>query len=187
MLALIVFTLVALVVVIGIVSVASSPGKVKVGDDGVLVVDLSRQYKEQKQSNPLGGLVANADDIPGLYILVQLIDHAKTDESIKGIYIKCNGNANGYAASEEIRNALLNFKKSKKFVIAYGEMISQDAYYVATVADKVYCNPKGIVEWKGLSSTLVFFKGTLEKLDIKPQIFYAGKFKSATEPFRNIK
>src|ERR671920_746599 len=68
--------------------------------------------------------------------------------------------------------------------VAYGEVISQKAYYVASAADRIYCNPKGSVEWKGFASTLFFLKGTLEKLEIQPQIFYAGKFKSATEPLR---
>jgi protease-4 len=113
-----------------------------------------------------------------------MIDYAKTDNSVKGIYMKCDDNANGYAASEELRNALIDYKKSKKFVIAYGDVISQKAYYVATAADKVYCNPKGLLDWRGMASTLFFVKGALERLEIQPQIFYAGKFKSATEPLR---
>jgi protease-4 len=113
-----------------------------------------------------------------------MIAFAKGDSAIKGIYIKCEENANGFAASEEIRNAIIDFKQSKKFVIAYGDVISQKAYYVANVADKVYCNPQGTMEWKGMATTLMFLKGTLEKLEIEPQIFYAGKFKSATEPLR---
>ena len=89
-----------------------------------------------------------------------------------------------FASSEEIRNALLDFKKSKKFVIAFGDIISQGAYYVASAADKIYANPVGAVDWSGFNMDVVFVKGTLEKLKIEPQIFYAGKFKSATETFR---
>ncbi|HTS45889.1 MAG TPA: signal peptide peptidase SppA, partial [Puia sp.] len=89
--------------------------------------------------------------------------------------------------SEEIRNALLDFKKSGKFVYAYGDLISQKAYYVGNVADKIYCNPKGGVDWRGFATVIPFLKGTLQKLEIEPQIFYAGKFKSATEPFREEK
>jgi protease-4 len=186
-LALFFFSLLSVFILIIIIAGASSPKKGDVGSKAILLLDLTKQYKEQRQENPLTDFVPDAEDIPGLYELTRLIHHAKSDSAVKGIYIKCNGNANGFAASQEIRNALLDFKTSKKFVVAYGEYISQDAYYVASLADKIYCNPKGIVEWKGLSTTLPFFKGTLEKLEIKPQIFYAGKFKSATEPFRESK
>src|SRR6185503_8108498 len=89
-----------------------------------------------------------------------------------------------FASSNEIRNALLDFKQGGKFVIAHGDMINQKAYGVANVADKIYVSPQGIVEWFGFSMSIAFLKGTLEKLDIEPQIFYAGKFKSATEPLR---
>ena len=91
------------------------------------------------------------------------------------------------ASSEEFRKAILDFKKSKKFVIAYGEAMDQKSYYVATAADKVYCHPNGGIEWGGFSVTLFFMKGLLDKLGIEPQVFYAGKFKSATEPFRVTK
>ncbi|MBS1656219.1 MAG: signal peptide peptidase SppA, partial [Bacteroidetes bacterium] len=94
---------------------------------------------------------------------------------------------NGSASSEEIRNALLDFKQSKKFIIAQGDVLSQKAYYIADVADKLYANPSGFVEWSGFSVDYAFLKGTLDKLEIEPQIFYAGKFKSATEPFRTDK
>ena len=86
--------------------------------------------------------------------------------------------------TEEIRNALIDFKKSHKFIYAYGDVISLKAYYVANVADKIYCNPKGGVEWQGLTSVMSYLKGSLDKLEIQPEIFYAGKFKSATEPLR---
>ncbi|HMI59988.1 MAG TPA: signal peptide peptidase SppA, partial [Puia sp.] len=112
---------------------------------------------------------------------------AKEDSAIKGIYLKCNNNPNGFASNEELRYALADFKKSGKFIYAYGDMISQKAYYVATVADKIYCNPKGDVEWKGFSTQMMYLKGALQKLEIEPQIFYAGKFKSATEPLREEK
>ncbi|MCY7420892.1 MAG: signal peptide peptidase SppA [Chitinophagaceae bacterium] len=185
--ALAVFTLIAFLIFFVIVAGITTPAKPQIGDKAVLTIDLSKQYKEQRQDNPLGALVSKEEDVPSLYEVVSMIRFAKSDSSIKGIYIKCNTNANGYAASQEIRNAIADYKKIGKFVYAYGEVISQGAYYVASVADKVYCNPKGMVEWNGLSTTLIFFKGTLEKLQIQPQIFYAGKFKSATEPFREYK
>ncbi|MBA4139045.1 MAG: signal peptide peptidase SppA [Segetibacter sp.] len=185
LLALIIFSLVGFLILVGIISSAATSGKPDINSDAVLVVDLTKQYKEQKDESILSSFTSNSDnDIPGLYDVVRMIDYAKTDNSVKGIYIKCDDNANGYAASEELRNALIDYKKSKKFVIAYGDVISQKAYYVATAADKVYCNPKGLLDWRGMASTLFFVKGALERLEIQPQIFYAGKFKSATEPLR---
>ena len=83
---------------------------------------------------------------------------------------------NDFATSEKIRNALLAFKRSGKFIIAYSEMMNQKSYHTANVADKMYVNPKGFFDWTGFSSELLFVKGTLEKLDIEPQIFYAGKY-----------
>ncbi len=184
-LALIIFTLIGVLIMFGTIASAMSDNKPDIGSKGVLVVDLTKGYKEQKSDNPINTLTGNTDEnVPGLYDVVRMIAHAKKDSSIKGIYIKSDDNANGFAASEELRNALADFKQSRKFVIAYGDVLSQKAYYIASVADKLYCNPKGTVDWRGLESTLLFLKGTLEKLEIEPQIFYAGKFKSATEPLR---
>lgn len=184
-LALIIFVLVGFLIVIGIASSLTSDQKPQLGSKGVLVVDLTKEYKEQKADNPLNILRGNGDEnVPGLYDVVRMIAYAKKDSAVKGIYIKSDDNANGFAASEELRNAIIDFKQSKKFVIAFGDVLSQKSYYVASAADKLYCNPKGTVDWRGLESTLLFLKGTLEKLEIEPQIFYAGKFKSATEPLR---
>ncbi len=125
--------------------------------------------------------------MPGLYDVIRLLRHAGEDSAIKGIYLKCNGDPNGFATNEELRHALQDFKKTGKFVYAYGDGITQKAYYVAAVADKIYCNPKGDLEWKGFSTEMLYLKGALQKLEIEPQIFYAGKFKSATEPLREEK
>lgn len=184
-LALLIFTVVAIFILLAVVAGVATPDKPVVGSKAVLLLDLTKQYKEQEEDNPVNFITGNADDnVPGLYDVVRMIAFAKKDSAIKGIYINCEDNANGFAASEELRNAIIDFKQSRKFVIAYGDVISQKAYYVANAADKVYCNPQGSMEWKGMSSTIMFLKGTLEKLEIEPQIFYAGKFKSATEPLR---
>ncbi|MDQ6813231.1 MAG: signal peptide peptidase SppA [Bacteroidota bacterium] len=185
LLSLIIFVLIVVLIVIGMVASATSGDKPEIGSKAVLIVDLTKQYKEQKEDDPLNFIRGNADEnVPGLYDVVRMIEYAKGDSAIKGIYVKADENANGFAASEEIRNALLDFKKSRKFIIAFGDVISQKAYYVASAADKLYCNPKGTVDWRGLETTLFFLKGALDKLEIEPQIFYAGKFKSATEPLR---
>jgi protease-4 len=185
LLALIVFVFIGVLIVIGMVANATSADKPDVGNKAVLLLDLTKEYKEQKADDVFNLIRGNADEnVPGLYDVVRMIEHAKSDSSVKGIYIKAEDNANGFATSEELRNALSDFKKSHKFVIAFGDVISQKAYYVASVADKLYCNPKGTVDWHGLATTLFFMKGALDKLEIEPQIFYAGKFKSATEPLR---
>jgi protease-4 len=187
LLAMIVFVVVVVIILVGVASVIISPGRSSVGSKAVLVVDLGQTYKEQTQDNPLSDLSEDEYDIPGLYDVVRLIRHAKEDSAVHGIYLKCNGDPNGFATNEEIRNALADFKKSGKFVYAYGDMIVQKAYYVAGIADKIYCNPKGNLEWKGFATEMMYLKGGLDRWEIQPQIFYAGKFKSATEPLRETK
>ncbi|HSF46187.1 MAG TPA: signal peptide peptidase SppA [Chitinophagaceae bacterium] len=154
----------------------------------VLFIDLAKSYGEKKVLNPFLEFTGNAEnEIPTLYELVRLVQRAKSDSLIKGIYVKAEMNRNGYAASEELRNALTDFKSSGKFVVAYGDYISQQAYHVANVATRIYINPKGIFEWTGFAVEYVYFKNLLKRLEIEPQIFYDGKFKSATEPFREEK
>jgi len=185
LLALIVFSILGVMVLIGIAASASSSDKPVIGSDAVLVLDLSKPYKETVQENPFASLATDGDfETPSLFDMVRLIEHAKLDANVKGIYILASSNVNGFGASEEIRKALLDFRKSKKFVVAYGETISQKGYAVANVAQKIFVHPQGGLEWAGFSSNLVFLKGMLDKLEIKPEIFYAGKFKSATEPLR---
>lgn len=188
LLAFVVVVLVAFFIVAGMIAGLTSQEKSDTGKKAVLVLDLSQQFHEQKQDNFLADLGSdNQYDIPGLYDIVRLLSHAKSDSAVKGIYIKCGANSNGFATSEEIRSALLDFKKSGKFIYAYGDIIPQKAYYVANVADKIYCNPQGGVDWKGFGIEETFLKEALNKLEIEPQIFYAGKFKSATEPLREEK
>ena len=187
-LALIVFMIIGILFFIGWISAIASSDKVRIGNKAVLVVDLSVPYQERMIDNPLADLgSADQYDIPGMYDVVRIIRKASEDSNVKGIYLKCNGNNNGFAGSEEIRNALAAFHHTGRFIYAYGDVIAQKAYYVGSVADKVYCNPKGGVDWRGFAVQLAFLKKTLDKLEIQPQIFYAGKFKSATEPLREEK
>lgn len=188
LLALIIFTVIGVFILLGIIASATTADKPVVGRDAVLVLDLSSEFKEQSKDNPLDALLNGIEnEVPSLYDMVRMIRYAKSDSAIKGIYVLCGNNRNGFAASEELRKALVDFKTSKKFVLAYGEAISQKGYYIGTAADRIYCHPQGGVEWFGYSSSLIFLKGMLDKLEIQPQIFYAGKFKSATEPLRETK
>jgi protease-4 len=191
LLALIAFTLVVVFFTLGFVStIAGSIAggqHVETGGNAVLVLDLGQPFGEKPVEDLLAGFSDNRYNTPGVYDVVRLIRYAKTDSSVRGIYIKAGSNANGFGTSEEIRNALSDFKKSHKFIYAYGDVISLKAYYASNIADKIYCNPKGGLEWRGLTSVMYYFKGALDKLQIQPEIFYAGKFKSATEPLRTEK
>jgi protease-4 len=188
LLAIIVFSVIGFFIFLALIAGLASSDKPLVEKNSVLVLNIGQQFREQELDNPLAELSGNAElSVPGVYDVVRLIDKAAKDDKIKGIYLLSGLNPNGFATSEEIRNALVSFKSSGKFIIAYSEMMNQKAYHVANVADKVYVNPKGFFDWTGFNAGLLFLKGTLEKLDIEPQIFYAGKFKSATEPFRTDK
>jgi len=191
LLALVVFAVLGFFILVGMISglagSLASGAETHIDGKAVLLVDLSESYAEKPVPDALAGFSESRYNTPGVYDVIRMIRYAKSDSAVKGIYIKANSNNNGFGTSEEIRNALLDFKKSGKFIIAYGETISFRAYYAANVADKVYCNPKGGVDWRGLTSTLAFIKGSLDKLEIEPEIFYAGKFKSATEPLRATK
>lgn len=185
LLAIFVFCILGIFILVGLIAGASSSEKPEIGSKGVLLLDLSKTFKEQSVENPFAMLSNNNDaEVPSLYDVIRMLKHAKNDSAIKGIYIQCSNNPNGYAASEELRKAVVDFKQSKKFVIAYGETITQKGYYIGSAADKIYCHPQGGLEWSGFSSNMLYLKGMLDKLEIQPQIFYAGKFKSATEPLR---
>ncbi|RYY55056.1 MAG: signal peptide peptidase SppA [Chitinophagaceae bacterium] len=184
LLALVVFTVLVFFFFAGFLGGLASKSAVRVSVNSVLVLDPSQHFGEQKKSNPLGVLSAAQQDTPGLYDVLRLISRAASDNKIQGIYLVANSNANSFSSSEEIRSALLAFKKSGKFVIAHADVLTQAAYSIANVADKIYVSPQGFVEWSGYSLDYLFLKGALDKLEIQPQIFYAGKFKSATEPLR---
>ena len=188
LLALILFTVIGVFILIGIATSAASSEKPAIGNKAVLVLNFDVPFKEQYEEDPFKSIFRNtAEDVPSLFEVIQLLDHAKSDSSIKGVYLQCADNANGFAASEEIRKAIINFKQSGKYVLAHGEVISQKGYYIGSAADAIYCNPQGGLDWVGFSSNLFFLKGMLDRLEIQPQIFYAGKFKSATEPLRETK
>lgn len=183
LLALVVFFGLIFVLFFGIAGALLSEEQVKVDPRSVLVIDLSKNLSDRKIDDPFAELSGD-ESYPSLSTTIMLIRNAAKDSLIKGVYLIAKDNGNGAASSTELRVALNEFKQSKKFIIAYGDYISQSALATASLADKIYCNPKGMVEWQGMSVEYVFFKSLLDRLEIKPQIFYAGKFKSATEPFR---
>ncbi len=159
--------------------------KMSIKPNSVLQMRLNYPINERSPDNPFENFdFANFEPEfrLGLNDILKNIEKAKEDNNIKGIYLDLSSIPAGFATINEIRNALLDFKSSGKFIITYGEVYTQGAYYLASVADNVYINPNGIFSFKGLSSTSVFLKKTLEKLELEPQIFKVGKFKSAVEP-----
>ncbi len=175
---------------IGIVSVSMSSlnddKKVKVKENSILKINLAEiSVVERTSENPLEGLNFSGD-LPKSIELKQVLDNiekAKTDKNIKAIYINTPYVSAGLSQIEEIRNKLLEFKQTGKSIISYSEVYNQAAYYLSSVANKIYLNPEGIVELKGLSASIMFYKGLLNKLDIDVQIIRHGKFKGAVEPF----
>lgn len=168
-------------------SVESTAGKkVKIEDNSVLHLTLNKPIKDRTSDNPFEnfdfGSMESQNGL-GLDKILASIKKAKTDDKIKGIYLDLTTIPAGMATLEEIRAALVDFKKSKKWIISYAELYTQSSYYIASVADKICVNPAGIVEHRGLSSELMFFKNALEKLDVDMQIIRHGKFKSAVEPY----
>ena len=178
--------LLLIVLITAIVSSAGSDGKVSVASNSVLHISLDYPINERTDKNPLAELDFLGFESKkklGLNEILKGIEAAKSDDHIKGIYLDASSLSSGMATMEEVRNALLDFKKSGKFIIAYSEVYSQGAYYLATTADKIYLNPEGMIDFRGLSSEIMFFKGALEKLDIEAQIIKVGTYKSAVEPF----
>ena len=179
---------VIIVTLIGVLSASSEYQKKekKIDKNTILKIDLSTQVVERASSNPLSDLdLLNPEPKKQLELktILDNIEKAKFDDNIIAIYINSPFVNAGLSQTEEIRNKLLEFKKTGKPIIAYSEVYSIKNYFLASVADKIYMNPLGVIDHKGLSATVMFFKGLLEKLNIDLQIFRLGKFKSAIEPF----
>jgi protease IV len=164
--------------------------EVVVNDNSVLTMTLASDIPDRASDNPFESFdfaTFESLKILGLNDILKTIEKAKNDERIKGIYLDLSYIPAGMANIEEIRNKLIEFKKSGKFIVSYSSGYSQKAYYIASVSDKIYMNPQGSIEWKGLNTQVMFFKGALDKLGVEAQIFRHGQFKSAVEPFMSDK
>lgn len=178
--------LLLIIMVTAMISSAGSDRKADLSANTVLHLSLNNPVSERTDKSPLGNfdfMGFTSEKSLGLNDILANIRSAKTNDNIKGIYLDVTSMPTGFASTEEIRNALIDFKKSKKFLIAYSEIYSQSAYYLASVADKIYLNPEGILDFRGLSSEITFLKGALDKLDIEAQVIKVGTYKSAVEPF----
>ena len=174
--------------IIGVISilgmVASSDSTPKVKDNSVLVLNLNGVMQERSQDDIYSFLTGGEVSSLGLDDLAEAIDKAKTDDNVKGIYIEAGMFApDGPASVQALRDKLVDFKKSGKWIVAYGEHYTQSAYWLCSVADKVIVNPEGIVDWHGLCTETMYFKDLMAKFGVKMQIAKVGKFKSAVEPF----
>ncbi len=181
--ALTIFSVLSFFIFIGVFSALTAEKPVEVEGNSVLHLKLNKPIDEMEQENPLEEIFPVSPEILGLIQLKEAISKAKEDDNIKGIYLNAPYVQAGIATVEELREALLDFKTSGKFVVAYGEFFTEGAYYLASVADKVYLHPEGELELNGLSANLAFFKGMLEKLEIEPQVFRVGDFKSYVETY----
>lgn len=147
----------------------------------VLEIDLTGIINDRVEENPFDFLFGEVKSY-GLNDILSAIKKAKDNDKIEGIYLKAGFVQTGPASAQQIRDALRSFKESGKFIVAYGDNYSQRAYYISSVADKVFMNPEGILEFQGMSSSIQFDKGLFEKLGIEWQVFKVGTFKSAVEP-----
>ncbi|QIL41179.1 signal peptide peptidase SppA [Pedobacter sp. HDW13] len=185
-LSMVIIFIICFVIVVGVISSIDNDKTVIVSNNSVLFLNLDQAITERTPKNPFGNLPivgGEEKDGIGLNDFLKSVQRAKTDDNIKCIYLNVSSPNAGFATLREVRNALIDFKKSHKKIIAYSEVYTQGAYYLASVADKVYLNPEGALEFKGFSSELTFFKGTLEKVGVEMQVIRVGNYKSAVEPF----
>lgn len=181
-------------ILIGILSViANSIGSETVAPlktAHILEIKLNEEIKERTSKNPfqnLNPVTLKSSNQPGLFDIITGIDKAASDDNIKGIYLHNSSLTGGLASVEEIRNALIRFKSTGKFIISYADAYDQSAYYLATVADTLFLHPQGLIDLRGYMAELMFFRGTLDNLEIEPQLIRHGKYKSAAESFTEFK
>lgn len=181
-------------IVMGVIGMMSIIGMIASGNaaqnvekNSVFVLNLSGTISEQGSENPLSMFTGDNSLNSGLNDILSSIKKAKANDDIKGIYIEAGALAANYATLQEIRNALADFRKSGKWIVAYGDFYTQGAYYVASVANKVYINPKGAIDWHGIGAQTMFYKDFMAKFGVKWEVVKVGTFKSATETFTEEK
>lgn len=168
--------------------VASGEQTKSVKDNSVLVMNLSGILAERGESNPLSEFMGNSNQSLGLDDMLAAIKKAKSNDKIKGIYIEAGAfSPDSYASLQALRRALSDFRKSGKWIVAYADTYTQGSYYLASVADHVWLNPQGQVDWHGLAAQKMYFKGLMEKFGVKMQVAKVGSYKSAVEQFINDK
>src|SRR5688572_13126998 len=161
---------------------AAGGDAVEVKNNSVLVMTLNHDIPERPVDNPFAKIPGFADEMDMPVSLKEILSNIKAaskDDNIKGIYLNMDMVQAGYPTLEEIRNSLIDFKKSGKFIYSYSEYYTQKNYYLASVSDSIFLNPNGVFSFAGFHSEQIFFKGLLDKLEIEPKLIRAGKYKSA--------
>ena len=186
----IVASLLGTLIFFGIIgAIAGSAEKVtELKSNSVYQLDLDGSLVDRSEDDPFSAALAEAFGQPeqkiiGLDDVLANIEKAKNNDNVKGIYLKGGTLYGGFASIKEIRDALIDFKKTGKFIVAYADNYIQSNYYLVTVADKILINPQGMLELKGLAADLVFYKNTLDKIGVEMQVVKVGTFKSAVEPY----
>ena len=171
-----IFTIVALFIFFGIVASASTDEIPSIKSNSVLYFNMSGVLVDKAVEDPFLNAINDGPSKHSLLDIIEAIRRAKNDERIQGLYIEPMYLNAGYASLQEIRDAILEFKESGKFVYAYSEYISESDYYVSSVADSIFLNPTGSFEFNGLSANITFYKGLFEKLEIEPENIQGGRF-----------
>ena len=185
--------LIACVIIISVISavsivgiVASAETTTAINDSCIFKLELKGTVTERLAENPFASIMSEEQTALGLDDILACIQKAADNEFIKGIYLEAGGIMASPASTEEIRNALLHFKQTGKFVVAYGGSYTETDYYICSVADKVILNPQGLVDWHGVASQTIYFKDLLAQLGIEMEVFKVGTYKSAVEPYTSM-
>lgn len=184
---LLLFTIVlSIISIIGLAGVVASEGSSYTApENSILRINLTGEISERDEQSPLNALIGGGSEVLALDQLLTAIEKAAKTDDVKGIYLEGGSLTGSPAMLEELRQALTEFKKSGKFITAYGDTYSGGSYYVCSVADQLLLNPSGIIDWHGLASQPIFYTEAMAKLGVKMQVFKVGTFKSAVEPFIN--
>ena len=183
-LALVVFSIFGFFFFAAVVASLESEEQVSLEENSILHINLNRELADRSFKDPFSdlGFGGGSSNRIGVIDLKKALENAATDDKIKGIVLAAPSLMGGFAMGAAVRDALVEFKSSGKFIMSYADYLTEGGFYLSSVADELYVSPAGDVEWNGLSSTTPFLKGTFEKLEIEPQIFRVGTFKSAIEP-----
>ncbi len=183
---LVIMTVLVFIIFMGIIASSTSKEAVEVKENSLLVAKFNAQIKDRANEDPFSLLFSGNfmyDEIMGLNQILKDLEKAKTDENIEGIFMKLGAVSAGIATLGEIREAMIEFKESGKFIYAYSDAYTQKSYYLASVADSVFMTPEGMFLFNGMSAEVMFYKDALEKVGVEMQVIRHGTYKGAVEPF----
>lgn len=182
----IIMTVVVVLIFVGIIAASTSKEVPEVKENSILLAKFNGPIADRSDNNPFSKFLSGnpyGGEVLGLDQILKDIKKAETDDHVKGIFLQLSVVPTGTATIEEIRNALLEFKESGKFIYAYADLVTEKSYYLATVADSIFMTPKGMFNFDGLSAEVTFYKNAMEKLGVEMQVIRHGSFKSAMEPY----